>query len=276
VTTVHQPADRVVVWPGFTWPAGFWRLVPVLLLVDVAAGAGIGALAVSSSDGRTAGTYQAVFGFYAAASMVLATAAWASARAIDTMRRSERARLWRLVHDTALQSLEAMSLRCAADTVAPATELAELRAAARAEAARLRRALHASTGDSRGLRAGIDQVVDEATARGLRVELVTADLSAITVSPMRRDALTGATRAALNNVVRHAGVSAALIRVEVADRGVRVIVRDHGCGFPAADDRFGYGIRESIRGRLLDVGGRAEIAASPGRGTRVTLWVPAP
>jgi signal transduction histidine kinase len=261
--------ERVAGCRDRAWPAGFRR--PTRLLLEVTAGAPLGALAVAS----TGGSYRVVLGCLVAAAAVLATALWAGTRAIDAIRRSERATLWRLVHDTALQSLEAMSLHSAADSIAPAVELAALRAAARTEAARLRRALHENRAGGTGLDAGLDQVVDEANARGLRVEMVTSDLHQVSISPRRRAALSAATRAALNNVSRHAGVSVALVRADVADRGVRVVVRDHGCGFLAADDRFGFGIRESIRGRLLDVGGRAEVEAAPGRGTRVTLWVPA-
>jgi len=260
--------ERAVECRDHAWPAGFHR--PALLLLEVTAGAALGALAVAA----TGGSYRVALGCLVAVAAVLAAAVWSGTRAIDAIRRSERATLWRLVHDTALQSLEAMSLHGTADSVAPAVELAALRAAARSEAARLRRALHDSTAGGTGLDAGLDQVVDEATARGLRVEMVTSDLHQVAISPRRRAALNAATRAALNNVSRHAGVSAVVVRAEVADRGVRVVVRDHGCGFPAADDRFGFGIRESIRGRLRDVGGRAEVEATPGRGTRVTLWVP--
>ena len=104
---------------------------------------------------------------------------------------------------------------------------------------------------------------------------MSADISRVPVSRPRHEALCGATRAALNNVLRHAGVTGAVVRVEPSGKGVRVVVRDHGRGFAAGESGFGYGIRESIRGRLLEVGGQAEVYATPGRGTRVTLWVPA-
>ena len=199
----------------------------------------------------------------------------ANAYAIDLAQRSERLRLSRLIHDTVLQSLESMSMRCSADAEAPAAELARLRSAARTEAARLRRVIQADAEDHRGLAGGIGEVVDEATKRGLLVRAVTADLGSVRVSRPRGDALCGATRAALSNVLRHSGTDAAVVRVELADRGLRVIVRDHGRGFVVTADRFGFGIRESIHGRLRDVGGRATVEASPGGGTRVTLWVPA-
>jgi signal transduction histidine kinase len=271
VTTVQQPEHWFLARKRLV-TGGLLCLLPLLLFIDVVGGIGVttlGLIAVSI------GPYELAVGLYAAATMALAGTVWAAARGVQSAQRAERARVSRLVHDTALQSLEAMSLRSAADTIAPATKLAELRASAQAEAARLRRALLGDTNERGGLPAGLEAVVDEATVRGLRVELAAADVSAVRVSQARRAALCGATRTALNNVLRHARVTEAVVRVEPADKGVRVVVRDHGRGFRAEEDRFGYGIRESIRGRLVEVGGRAEVHSAPGRGTRVTLWVPA-
>src|SRR3954453_20113253 len=36
----------------------------------------------------------------------------------------------------------------------------------------------------------------------------------------------------------------------------------------------GFGLAHAIRQRLADVGEKAEISSTPGRGTKVTLWVP--
>jgi signal transduction histidine kinase len=188
--------------------------------------------------------------------------------------RSERARIVRLLHDTVLQSLEAMGLGSGVDLIDPAAALAEVRAAARAEAARLRLALHASP-ESTGLDTGLGEVVDEATTRGLRVRLVAAECGRWGIQAPRREALCGATREALSNVLRHSGAAAAVVRVDVVSRGVQVVVRDHGRGFVAEDGRFGFGIRESILGRMREVGGRAGVQAAPCAGTRVTMWVPA-
>jgi signal transduction histidine kinase len=273
VATILQPERLFTPTYRSSLSARLLNLVRLLLLADVAIG--ITTIALAGRHGPAIGPYQLAIGLYAAGMMALATTGWASARAVRAAHQAERARLARLVHDTALQSLEAMSVGCAADTVTPATTLAELRASARTEAAQLRRALLSGTRELGGLAGGFAEVVDEASARGLRVQLVAADVSSARVIQPRREALYGATRAALNNVLRHAGVPEAVVRVELADRGVRVIVRDHGRGFAACDARFGYGIQESIRARLREAGGRAEVRAAPGHGTRVTLWVPA-
>jgi signal transduction histidine kinase len=189
--------------------------------------------------------------------------------------RSERAWAARLLHDTVLQSLEAMALSSRVDTADPAAALAQVRATARVEAARLRRALHAPPAGNGALAAGLGEVADEAMARGLRVRLVAADSTRVHIAHPRLEALCGATREALSNVMRHSGAGDVVVRVDMADQGVRVVVRDHGRGFVADRDRFGFGIHESILGRIRDAGGRAQVEASPGGGTRVTMWVPA-
>jgi signal transduction histidine kinase len=55
-------------------------------------------------------------------------------------------------------------------------------------------------------------------------------------------------------------------------------VEDDGIGLDPADERqaqhWGLGI-VTMRERSLAVGGRFEVRALPGRGTRLTVWVPA-
>ena len=215
----------------------------------------------------------------ALASLAALVAAWGRpgdrvlARATSHAARSERVRMLRLMHDTALQCLEAMSRQSTSDDVDPAAAIAQLRADARAEATRLRTALGQAGHDPGGLAAGLGDVVADAIGRGLRVELVVADLDGVSPTPARRAALYGATAAALSNVWRHSGVTRALVRLDRTDAGVRVVIRDHGRGF--AVDGTGFGIRESILARIDEVGGRASVDAAPGTGARVTMWVPA-
>ncbi|MEN3306018.1 MAG: hypothetical protein V7603_2220 [Micromonosporaceae bacterium] len=186
----------------------------------------------------------------------------------------EHNRMLRLMHDTALQCLEVLSLRSTSDDADPVATVAEMRATARAEVTRLRAALRGAAADPGGLAAGLGEVAAEAVTRGLRVDLVTADLDGVGVTRARHDALCGATSAALSNVRRHSGVARVTVRLDRVDTGVQIVVRDHGQGFPADGSRFGFGIRESILARLREVGGRAGVEAAPGRGTRITLWVP--
>ncbi|MFJ4669318.1 MacS family sensor histidine kinase [Kitasatospora purpeofusca] len=92
--------------------------------------------------------------------------------------------------------------------------------------------------------------------------------------------LAAAVGAAVDNVRRHAGPGArAWILVEDEPEAVTVSVRDDGPGF--APGRLGeaeragrLGVSQSIRGRLLDLGGTAELYSAPGEGVEVELRVP--
>lgn len=92
--------------------------------------------------------------------------------------------------------------------------------------------------------------------------------------------LAAAVGAALDNVRKHAGEGAsAWILVEDWGDEVIVTVRDDGPGIPvgrldqaAGEGRMGVAL--SIRGRLRDLGGSAELVSVPGQGTEVELKVP--
>ncbi len=89
-----------------------------------------------------------------------------------------------------------------------------------------------------------------------------------------------ATRELLFNVVKHAGVKSATVRMSRKDeRYVEILVADEGVGFdPAARARegerpAGFGLF-SIRERLSLAGGRVDLDSQPGHGTRIKLLAP--
>ncbi|MGW0367166.1 MacS family sensor histidine kinase [Streptomyces sp. NPDC002990] len=92
--------------------------------------------------------------------------------------------------------------------------------------------------------------------------------------------LAAAVGAALDNVRKHAGEGAsAWILVEDWGDEVIVTVRDDGPGLAAgrldqAEGEGRMGVALSIRGRLRDLGGSAELVSVPGQGTEVELKVP--
>ncbi|PZT74645.1 MULTISPECIES: MacS family sensor histidine kinase [unclassified Streptomyces] len=92
--------------------------------------------------------------------------------------------------------------------------------------------------------------------------------------------LAAAVGAALDNVRVHAGPDAqAWILLEDWPDEVIVTVRDDGPGIPEgrlaqAEGEGRLGVALSIRGRLRDLGGTAELISVPGQGTEVELKVP--
>ncbi|WP_326663187.1 MacS family sensor histidine kinase [Streptomyces sp. NBC_00385] len=102
----------------------------------------------------------------------------------------------------------------------------------------------------------------------------------VLLTPAAAGELAAAVSAALDNVRVHAGESAqAWILVEDWPDEVIVTVRDDGPGIPEgrlaqAEGEGRLGVALSIRGRLRDLGGTAELISVPGQGTEVELKVP--
>ena len=80
---------------------------------------------------------------------------------------------------------------------------------------------------------------------------------------------------ALENVRRHANVDEAHVTITDDETTVRAMVTDSGRGFDPADvDPARMGLKDSIMGRLGEVGGKARFFSSLGAGTTVVLEAP--
>lgn len=194
--------------------------------------------------------------------------------------RAEHIRSQRTLHDTVLQTLEAMALAPLTqpkDMAGAMAQLTELRGIARAQALELRTELTAEPPAHAGI-AGIGEdlasVAAEMAREGLRARLVFTDVDDGLLSDARRRAVRDAVREAMRNTMKHAGTDEVVLRVEQRDGGIAVIARDHGTGFSDTERPAGFGISNSITARLADVGGSSSVESEPGMGTRVTLWVP--
>ncbi|MFJ6936046.1 MacS family sensor histidine kinase [Streptomyces sp. NPDC101132] len=114
---------------------------------------------------------------------------------------------------------------------------------------------------------------------GSRVSFAEPGAPVVLPAPAARE-LAAAVSAALDNVRRHAGETArAWILVEDWTDEVIVTVRDDGPGIPEgrlvqAEGEGRMGVALSIRGRLRDLGGTADLVSVPGQGTEVELKVP--
>ncbi|HEY3896351.1 MAG TPA: PspC domain-containing protein [Pseudonocardiaceae bacterium] len=87
-------------------------------------------------------------------------------------------------------------------------------------------------------------------------------------------ALVQASREAMVNAAKHAGVAEVSVYAEVEPAQVHVFVRDRGAGFdPAvvAPDR--HGLADSIHGRMERHGGTVALRTAPGEGTEVQLAI---
>ncbi|MDN3246826.1 MULTISPECIES: DUF5931 domain-containing protein [unclassified Streptomyces] len=102
----------------------------------------------------------------------------------------------------------------------------------------------------------------------------------VLLAPGAARELAAAVGAALDNVRKHVGADArAWILVEDEPDEVIVTVRDEGPGIPEgrlaeAEGEGRLGVALSIRGRLRDLGGTAELISVPGQGTEVELKAP--
>ncbi|MEG3630952.1 sensor histidine kinase [Streptomyces poriticola] len=190
----------------------------------------------------------------------------------ESARYAERIAHHRALHDTVLATLTAVA-QGNVDANAPAVR----RRCAR-EAAYLRRLVQQSADDPAPGRphvsAALESAVRDAEDLGLRVTTQYHELPAVPAGVAT--AFGDAVREALNNVLRHAGTGRAYLTATGDDGHLLVTVVDRGAGFdpeqPAAAS--GLGLRRSVRGRMRDTGGAAEVDSAPGEGTSVTLRWP--
>ncbi|GAA2613725.1 MacS family sensor histidine kinase [Paractinoplanes durhamensis] len=183
----------------------------------------------------------------------------------------ERERLARDIHDSVLQVL-ALVKRRGAGLDGEAGELARL---AGEQEAKLR-----SLVAGRSVPAGDDADAD------LMALLRVHETPTVTVSgpaePVRLPAhaareIAAAVAAALDNVERHCTDGTKVyILVEDAPDEVVVTVRDDGPGIEPdrlaqAEAQGRLGVAQSIRGRIVDLGGRVTIVSAPGQGTELEM-----
>jgi signal transduction histidine kinase len=188
----------------------------------------------------------------------------------EEARRVDEQEQHRQLHDTVLSTL----------TMVAAGAFAGQSPALTAQAARDLRVLQGLEGPPAApgefaplidLTPGLERAAASSDELAVRLKLVPVTLP----SPVA-DQLVACVGEALRNVERHAGTGQAEVTVTGGAGWAVVKVTDHGRGFdPAATPPSRRGIRESITGRMLAAGGRAEIASRPGAGTTVTVSWPA-
>lgn len=177
-----------------------------------------------------------------------------------------RARLeeFRRLHDGAVQVLER-----AAVFGEPFT--ADLRRFAREASHELRLAMQRDRGHRESLDETLRGLVEGCASRGLRVWLQ-SDGAAHDLEIREVGAIRDAVREALTNVGKHAGVDAATVHLKrVSGGGLEVRVEDRGAGFDVGAVQQGFGIANSITGRIEELGGTVSIKSSVGAGAVVSI-----
>jgi signal transduction histidine kinase len=196
----------------------------------------------------------------------------------------ERARFGRDLHDGTIQSIYAAGLHL--ESVAIRCDDPAVRAEVRDVVESLNEAIDGIRRYIRALRRpvptadGIAAALAELTARfaaetGLRADFRTEGAAGCGPLPDEADQhLEQILREALANAARHAGPCSVHVSLTFAQDELDLIVADTGVGIPGPPDRpGGQGVR-NMRERARRLGGRVEVLAGPGGGTRVALAVP--
>lgn len=198
----------------------------------------------------------------------------------------ERNRLASELHDTLAHTLSglAVNLEAIKTVVAPGDVEAQdmLDRALRTtrngldETRRALRALRAGPLEDLGLRVALQALAEGAAGRANIVVDFNFPQPAPTLPVDVEQNLYRITQEALENVVRHANASRAVVTLESADGGVKLTISDDGSGFNLAarksENRFGL---RGLRERAEALGGRLNVSSQPGQGTEISfLWEP--
>ena len=183
----------------------------------------------------------------------------------------------RELHDGVLQTLAVIQRRSSDD---------ELAALARDQEHDLRGFLAGSRGEEEDFEPAMRRLAarHEKMHPPCKVQVVVAQDLPI-LEDAQLSALAGAVGEALTNAGKHGNAKKVTIYAEPAEDSfmtkpdgaeastVFVSVKDDGSGFDVASTTESIGLSSSIRGRVEEVGGVADIESTTGRGTEVQLWV---
>jgi signal transduction histidine kinase len=203
------------------------------------------------------------------------------------VRIAERERIARELHDTLLQGMQALLLhvRVAANTIPEETgarqpleqALVHVQGVLVEGRDRVRdlRSGDAATDLSEALAAlAATLAVGSGKESRLTVEGTPRDLN-----PMVREELHRIAEEAIRNTVHHSGATTIDIVLDWHRRGLRMAVRDDGVGIPSPvlerGERPGHFGLTGMHERANRIAGRLTIAGAPGRGTEVSIMVPA-
>jgi len=197
----------------------------------------------------------------------------------------ERARIARELHDETSQVLSAFTLELATlrelskggprmnDTV---DRLQELSRRMSQGLFTLVHDLRPAQLDDLGLVPAVRSLLDgDFSSKGLRVTFeVTGDQSRL--DSLIETVLFRVAQEALTNVIRHAGIKEATLRLDYSPDSVTLGVLDSGKGFDPTEPLRppqGWGL-EGMRERVESVGGQLSLYSAPGHGTTIEVAIP--
>lgn len=204
------------------------------------------------------------------------------ARNIQNTQEEERSHLARELHDElgalfTSAKLDVARLKARLGTTTPeiAERLTHLTAALNSGVELKRRIiedLRPSSLGHFGLKASLDILTREFGQRaGIAVD---ADIEPVQLGESADLTIYRLVQESLTNVAKYAKASHVEVRVREADGGVEAQVADDGVGFdPTHVRRAAHGI-SGMRFRVEAEGGRMKVVSEPGRGTRITAWLP--
>ena len=191
------------------------------------------------------------------------------------IRTEERAEIAAHLHDSVLQTLALIQQQ--------SDSAREVRRLARSQERELRSWLYGSHGYGHTTRAGGDGAAPSFAATlhdaaGEVEDTYAVSMQVVVVGDCALEeplpALVQASREAMVNAAKHAGITEVSVYAEVESGQVHVFVRDRGAGFdPAAVAADRHGLADSIHGRMHRHGGTVALRTAPGQGTEVQLAV---
>ena len=199
------------------------------------------------------------------------------------MRRAERRRIARDLHDIALQdlagalqSLRLTQMRFKAQVSGHELDLTEEMEALGRAASGLRSAIYDLRHEKgRPFVESVESLVGLARQADIRrkVRLVVEKGFPEELPGEVSVELLRVLQEALTNVRRHSGATEVEVRLRIEGQEVAAEVADNGRGFDPASAQAGVGL-SAMRERVEAVGGKIEVKSRPGAGTGVTVRVP--
>lgn len=275
-----EPADQ---WQGYPWTPGLHSMLSLPLKVDQQA---IGVLNILNKPGDLSQEDIRIIDLFADQTAIIIEHVRLQHQAEQFAVLEERQRLARELHDSVTQALYSVTLYADAARMAFSAKqwealernLLEVRKMAR-EAMydmrllvfELRPFMLEKEGLVSALRARLAAVEGRA---GLKTEVLVEGERRLPIAieeEMYRIAQEG-----LNNVVKHAVAREVKIKIKYGEKAVRLDMLDDGVGFDTqlASQSGGVGLR-GIQERVNQLGGSLKIESTPGKGTRLTVRIPA-